>query len=52
MVHVRRAAPDVRDRDSKPPARRFSAAHHEAGHVDWRPQIRKILGELALLDDR
>jgi sporulation-control protein len=52
MVHVRRAAPDVRDRDSKPPARRFSAAHHEAGHVDWRPQIRKTLGELALLDDR
>ncbi|MEU6669628.1 sporulation protein [Streptomyces sp. NPDC046727] len=52
LVHVRRAAPDVRDWDRKPPVRRFPAAHHEVGHVDWRPQARKVLEELALLDDR
>ncbi|WP_197287533.1 sporulation protein [Streptomyces apocyni] len=51
LVHVRRAVPSVRDWDSKPPGRRFPAAHHEVGHVDWRPQVRKALDELALLDD-
>jgi sporulation-control protein len=50
MIHVRRAALDVRDWSRKPPARRFPAAHHEVGNVDWRPQVRRTLGELALLD--
>ncbi|MET7647735.1 sporulation protein [Streptomyces sp. NPDC005426] len=51
LVHVRRAAPDVRGWDRNTPVRRFAAAHHEVGHVDWRPQVRKVLDELALLDD-
>ncbi|MFE4425242.1 sporulation protein [Streptomyces sp. NPDC056817] len=52
LVHVRRAAPDVRAWDEKPPARRFPAAHHEVGHVDWHPRVRKVLEELVLLDER
>lgn len=51
LIHVRRAAPDVRDWTSKPPARRFTAAHHEVGTVDWGPRVRKVLSELALLED-
>ncbi|MEU9169700.1 sporulation protein [Streptomyces sp. NPDC048420] len=51
MIHVRRAAPDERHWEDKPPARRFPAAHHEVGTVDWRPQVRKVLSELTLLDD-
>jgi sporulation-control protein len=52
MVHVRRAAPDKRNWEDKPPARRFPAAHHEVGHVDWRPRVRTVLSELVMLDDR
>ncbi|MCN9244034.1 sporulation protein [Streptomyces sp. RY43-2] len=52
VVHVRRATPDVRDWTDKPPTRRFPAAHHEIGQVDWRPRVRKALEELALLDDQ
>ncbi|MEU1469952.1 sporulation protein [Streptomyces sp. NPDC005761] len=52
LVHVRRAAPDERDWEGSPPVRRFAAAHHEVGDVDWRPRVRKVLDELALLDDR
>lgn len=52
LVHVRRAAPHGRYWEDKPPARRFPAAHHEVGQVDWRPQVSKTLQELALLDDR
>ncbi|WP_225823753.1 sporulation protein [Streptomyces naphthomycinicus] len=51
LVHVRRAAPEVRSWDKKPPVRRFAAAHHEVGHVDWRPRVRKVLEELVLLDE-
>ncbi|MFE1755826.1 sporulation protein [Streptomyces anandii] len=50
LIHVRRAALDVQSWDRKPPARRFPAAHHEVGQVDWHPRIRKVLEELALLD--
>ncbi|MFF7278293.1 sporulation protein [Streptomyces griseorubiginosus] len=52
MVHVRRAAPDERYWEDKPPARRLPAAHHEVGTVDLRPRVGKVLSELALLDDR
>ncbi|WP_225834506.1 sporulation protein [Streptomyces sp. NK08204] len=52
LVHVRRAAPDERAWDRKPPVRRFPAAHHEVGHVSWRPQVRKALEELVLIDGR
>ncbi|MFE3853940.1 sporulation protein [Streptomyces griseorubiginosus] len=51
LIHVRRAALDERDWEDKPPARRFTAAHHEVGQSDWHPRIRKTLGELALLDN-
>ncbi|MFY4719255.1 sporulation protein [Streptomyces sp. LaBMicrA B280] len=51
LVHVRRAAPDVHGWNRKPPARHFPAAHHEVGHVGWHPRIRKVLEELALLDN-
>lgn len=51
LIHVRRAALDERDWEDKPPARRFTAAHHEVGQTDWHPRIRKTLGELALLDN-
>ncbi|WP_405404220.1 sporulation protein [Streptomyces sp. NBC_01104] len=50
-VHVRRPDPEERDWAGKPPVRRFPAAHHEVGQVDWRPQVRKVLDELALLED-
>ncbi|MFK4105425.1 sporulation protein [Streptomyces sp. NPDC019531] len=52
MVHVRRAAPDERYWEDKPSARRFPAAHHEAGIVDWLPQVRKVLSELPFPYDR
>ncbi|MFJ6081101.1 sporulation protein [Streptomyces sp. NPDC092369] len=51
MIHVRRAALDVRDWRRKPPARRFPAAHHEVGDADWRPRIRRVLDALVLLDE-
>lgn len=50
LVHVRRAALDVHDWSDGPLARRFPAAHHEVGQVDWRPRVRKVLDELVLLD--
>ncbi|WP_406170623.1 sporulation protein [Streptomyces canus] len=52
MVHVRRAAPDERYWEDKPPARRFPAAHHEVGTVDWRPQVREMLSGPAWPADR
>jgi sporulation-control protein len=52
MVHVRCAAPDVRHWEDKPPARRFPAAHHEIGTVDWRPQVHRVLREVTLPDAR
>ncbi|MGI5459293.1 sporulation protein [Streptomyces sp. CA-249302] len=50
MVHVRRAAPHERYWDDKPATRRFPAAHHEVGQVDWRPRVRKVLDELVLIE--
>lgn len=51
-VHVRRAAPDERYWEDKPTARRFPAAHHEVGTVDWRPRIHEVLSGLPFPYDR
>jgi len=51
VIHVRRAPADQQQswRD-RPPARRMVAAHHEVGRADWRPDVLRVLGEIALLD--
>ncbi|MEU6348423.1 sporulation protein [Streptomyces sp. NPDC047072] len=51
-VHVRRAAPDERHWEDKPPARRFPLAHHEVDTVEWRDRVLDALGELPLPDNR
>ncbi|MEU5598328.1 sporulation protein [Streptomyces sp. NPDC020298] len=50
MVYVRRAERTQYTWEDKPPARRFPAAHHEVGRVDFREHVRRVLAELALLD--
>ncbi|MFB7369709.1 sporulation protein [Streptomyces sp. NPDC056222] len=50
-IFLRKAAVHEEYWKSKPPALRFVAAHHEVGRVDFGAEIRRWIGEVALLGD-
>ncbi|WP_406060958.1 sporulation protein [Streptomyces sp. NBC_01077] len=48
-IFLRMAAIGERHWKNKPPARRFVAAHHEVGQVDFGEAVRRWIGEVVLL---
>ncbi|MCX4982625.1 sporulation protein [Streptomyces sp. NBC_00572] len=48
-IFLRKAALKERNWKSKPPARRYVAAHHEVGRVDFGEEVRRWIGEVVLL---
>ncbi|MFD9035310.1 sporulation protein [Streptomyces sp. NPDC059567] len=50
-IFLRKSALHERYWKSKPPALRFVAAHHEVGRVDFGAEVRRWIGEVALLGD-
>ncbi|WP_329281625.1 sporulation protein [Streptomyces sp. NBC_00691] len=49
-IFLREAKLDERYWTKKPPARRFVAAHHEVGHVDFTEAVRRWTGEVGRVD--
>ncbi|MCX5227876.1 sporulation protein [Streptomyces sp. NBC_00233] len=49
-IFLRKAKLDERYWKDKPPARRFTAAHHEVGQVDFGEAVRRWIDEVGLTD--